>query len=157
MGSVEREVSTKTPLISLNLHFSISGACRHIVRAHCCTSFASANVIGHLRASQILLLSRETDEVVAIKPFSAPSKWTSDQKALTVPMPTAFLYRLHCSSIRGAPVFDSLSVQTLTSIPPSLVPAPSSTSYPCRWKNSVVRRSKLRQWIFPISSPFCAR
>src|SRR5689334_15787784 len=47
---------------------------RHIVRAHCATSAASAKLIGHLRTSQILLLSRETDEDVAINPFSAPAK-----------------------------------------------------------------------------------
>jgi hypothetical protein len=72
----------------------IAGACRHIVRAHFWISTASAKLIGHLRTSQTLLLSRETEDVVAIKPFSAPWKWTSDQNAFTVSIPTTSLIAL---------------------------------------------------------------
>ena len=62
-------------LITADYPFSgIPGACRHIVHAHFCTSAASAKVIGHLRTSQSFLLSRETEDVVAIKPFVASSK-----------------------------------------------------------------------------------
>jgi hypothetical protein len=45
---------------------------------HCARLFldfgGSAKFIRHLRTSQSFLLSRETEDVVAIKPFSAPSK-----------------------------------------------------------------------------------
>ncbi len=53
---------------------SISGASRHIVRAQRCTSSDSANDMGHLRTSRSFLASPEMDDVVAIRPFSAPSK-----------------------------------------------------------------------------------
>ena len=81
----------RSPPVHCHSSSAISGACRHIVRAQRCTSAASAKLIGHFRTSQTLLLSRETEEVVAIKPFSAFSKCTSDQNAFTVSMPTILL------------------------------------------------------------------
>src|SRR5882724_7604808 len=73
----------------------IFGDSRHMLRAHCWTCSPSAKVIGHLRTSQTFLLPRETDDVVAINPFSACSNCTSVQNAFTVSMPITSFVRLH--------------------------------------------------------------